>query len=303
MNRGVLRTDADLRNEDGAALLWTGTNSGVQVTPVAAGPVMGASVSWPASANTLTSWTEITSSSPFACCAIDVYFSGHYQNAADTELLFDIGTGSGGSETVLIDGIPSFGHSRFLCVRFPVRVAAGTRFAFRVQAVTAAGSLTSPADPTVALGFIRDIPEFPAGTSVQTIGPINRAASRYTNSTNTTFGQARQVWFKLGDVPAGKMIYAIPFSTGYSSGQSVSATFSDFGWDPTTGLTFDELVPPPDFVFASDVFLYTDSSENANPVIPTVWVPDGLVGGSISVARDTAHALYRIQTAVFAVME
>jgi hypothetical protein len=301
MNRGVLRSDADLRNEDGAALLWTGTSSGVQVTPVGAGPVVGASVAWPASANTLTSWVEITASSPFACCAIDVYFSGHYQSGADTALLFDIGIGPP-TETVLIDGIPSFGHSRFLSVRFPVRVAASTRFTFRVQARTAAGSLTSPADPTVAIGFIRDIPEFPAGTSVATIGSVDRAASTYDQVTGWSFSQFRNVWGYVGDVPAGKMIYAIPCCHVENATILATSQLADFGWTPESGTTYGTIVGNPQEVFCADQWTYADTAEAWNPVIPTVWLPDGYTSGGIVASVDVGNTSAR-RPVVFAVME
>lgn len=306
MNRGVLRSDVDLRTQSDRGQLWTGTDSGVQITPIGSGPVVGASVSWPATANTLTSWVEITPSSPFDCCAIDVYFSGHREAAQATALLFDIGIGPP-TETVFIDGIPLFGHSRFLCVRFPVRVAAGTRFSFRVQAETAAGSLTSPDNPTVALGFIRDIPEFPAGSSISTVGTVDRSHSTYSYLSSLAKGQARRVWAAVGDLPAGKTIYLIPCpGMGFgSNGVQGSSSFVDFGWSPDTGNAPNTLVAAPAEVFCADQFTYTDTSETCNPVIPTVWVPDGYSSGSIVAAVDgaCAGAIGSLALACFAVVE
>lgn len=230
----------------------------------------------------------IIASSPFDCCAIDVTVQGIAISGSNTTYLVDIGTGGAGSETVLVDGIPFFGHGAPLSFRVPVRKPAGTRFVWRMQA--AVGGLTpAPSNPAVSIGFVRDIPEFLAGTTCVTVPTTNRTTSQANTLSSLAAAQKRRVWAYLGDVPAGRMLYGIPFVS--SAGTSVADAFqrSDFGWGtyPSGVYSAGDAVPTPDEVWIGGIATLTTSTEEWSPNIQTVQIrDDGYIGGGLCVAVD-----------------
>lgn len=266
-------------------------HAGVSHSPVIAGSLIGASTTWPGSANTLSGWVEIVASSPFDACMIDLMIWTGGNNTVDGSVLIDISTGAAAAEaaSILIDGIPVYGRGNYTHLRIPVRILAGTRLSYRMQAATA--SLANV--PRVGVGFIRDIPGFPSGTSVQRIGTINRAASSYTNiSVAAAVGLRRNVWATVGDLPAtGKVIYLIPYA-GISSGTSaVTHTIVDWGWHEASGLAVNTGVAEPREIWAAETLWYVTANESLDPTLPTVPIPGGYQGGCIVAAVDSASNL------------
>lgn len=290
MNNGILD---GLANDRPFTVEGFRSLSSVINEPVAAvGSKLGATQSWPGTANTLTGWVEITASSPYDVCALDVIIFGAHTNSVDSCALIDIGIGSPGAETVLIDGIPIYGKGGFCYnIRFPIRVPGSTRFSWRMQAASTSASIS--ATPGVALGFIKDIPEFPAGSSVTAVGTIARASSTYTNISVAAVGlNRRTIWATIGDLPAGKVIYLIPFAMASTASIGDSHTILDWGWSDQSGIAVNTQVADPREVWAAQVMGFSSSAETMESNIPTVWIPDGYYGGSIVATADLTSSLH-----------
>lgn len=85
------------------------------------------------SANTKGSWTEIVSSTDFAASGMDLMIS---VIDGDRSFLFDIGIGSGGSESVVVPNIPACGRSTreiTSLVYYPLFIPSGARISARCQ--------------------------------------------------------------------------------------------------------------------------------------------------------------------------
>ena len=107
MNRGLYRPNARPRKGG----LWSTVGGVNYASAVAATSIIGQTIAYPAAANTLTGWTQLVASTPFAACEVTVTWAGLAQNTNATGILIDIGTGAAASEVVLIDGIPDYGHA------------------------------------------------------------------------------------------------------------------------------------------------------------------------------------------------
>lgn len=264
---------------------------GVQYGPVEnPGSILRSASTWPGTANTLTGWTEIIASTPFDACMFDLVLWGGFGTSLDSSILFDISTGAGGAEaaSILIDGFPIYGRVNPYTVRIPIRIAAGTRLSFRMQA--ADNTVTST--PGVAVGLIRDIPNFPSGSAITAVGTINRTASTYTNiSVAAVQNQRRRTWAVVGDLPLGKVIYLIPMCNISSNNAVSQHAIHDWGWIPQSGLGANTASQFPSIIVASEVVSFINSGELADLHIPTIAIPEGLNGGSLVVATDQSNSL------------
>lgn len=106
---------------------------------------VGTAVSFPATANTKSSWVQIDAALARDVCEIEFAAIGTGVNGSNSSTLLDIGIGAAGSETVLIADIPigfcnSQGSGVPGTIRIPVSIPAGTRVAVRVQSMRSTGS-------------------------------------------------------------------------------------------------------------------------------------------------------------------
>ena len=142
-------------------------------------------------AHTKGSWLEITSSTSAIIGFLNITTALTHTSGSDSSTLMDIGTGSAGSETVIVPDIP-VGHSLFAGFErmqhgfsIPVWIPASTRVAVRTQSVTASKSVTFSMH---ACGFASTAPtDWPGKTNTWEHIGINSSNSSGTTMSGTSW--------------------------------------------------------------------------------------------------------------------
>lgn len=141
-----------------------------------------------ASAHTKGAWGELVASTPAAADVVRLVVWSGGSSGAVNSILFDLGIGAAGSETVLVANIASMSYNSSFganVIEIPVRIASGSRLSMRWQSGRAsAGGLWVG----VWLGVYADGGQ--SASSVDTIGANTAATTGVAlGSTNNTFVQ------------------------------------------------------------------------------------------------------------------
>jgi hypothetical protein len=174
----------------------------------------GPSITPPATAHTLGTWVQLSSSLPVDADALHIGVTSA-ATGVDRALMFDIGTGAAGAETVRVAGVPIADSTAIGVATVPVRIAAGTRVAIRVQARRASAAASTWGLQLLALpsSLSTWMP-----TSVDVLGS-NQADSRGTNlPTNGAWTQ-----IVASTSRAYKMIALCPSTTDTTMANSFAA--------------------------------------------------------------------------------
>lgn len=244
----------------------------------------GISTTSPGVANTKTTWADLVASTPYDSCILIVHATAIQIAGSATGFSLDIGVGGAGVETVFIDNICWHGKARPKFWYFPVRIAAGTRLSYRYQVEQASQNII------VGCTLVPDIPEFPAGSSVVTIGgPLSATG---TGVDNFTFSSTslRNVWQYIGANP-GIMQWAIPNPTIRSGQNFITnnvAYVADWGWSAGVdgGASYGSTIGPPDIIWAAEQFWITDTNEASVSNSMAVYLDPPLVNGHVSIAGE-----------------
>lgn len=120
-------------------------NAGWYATPVTSWTAFS-TVTANSSAHTKGAWTELIASTSSAVDCLEISVQGVSSSAVNTATLLDIGTGSAGSETAIVNNVAIGGAAAFITTpgydyRFsvPVYVPSGTRIAVRIQSIITGG--------------------------------------------------------------------------------------------------------------------------------------------------------------------
>ena len=146
-------------------------------------------------AHTKGAWSELIASTT---AQVDyIYFQGHTNstNTVDTSMLFDIGTGAAGSETVRVADI-AYGHQVNVgttgkyqtTMLFPMRVASGTRIAVRLQSGTVASGPTART-ASIRIGTMSGAARSSMPTTLDTMGANTGSTRGTTVGSNNTYVQ------------------------------------------------------------------------------------------------------------------
>lgn len=244
----------------------------------------GISTTSPGTANTKTAWADLVASVPYDSCILIIHVTAIQIGGSATGFSLDIATGGAGSETVLIDNILWHGKARPKFWYFPIRIAAGTRLAYRYQVEQVSQNII------VGCTLVPDIPEFPSGTSVITIGgPLSATGTGVDNFSFSTTS-LRDVWQYIG-ANTGIMQWAIPIPGIRSAQNFISNSvgyIADWGWSAgvDAGAAYGSTVGKPDTVWAIDQFWVTDTSEASYSNSMAVYLDPPLVNGHISLAAE-----------------
>lgn len=267
MNQGLLGEV----QRDAVSTPWAVTPLHTDGGPVT-GSVPGVGVTTTAQ-NTLTAWTEVIASAAADSGIMWIEFIGLHVSGADTSTLLDIGVGAPGSETVLIDGIPFYGHNAITSLMVPIRIAAGTRISARVQS-------NGLATFTVNVRLTPEIPGFPTGTSAAVVGTQNRAVSTYSSLTwgaSEPNDRRTGTWNRVGTW-TGKAIWLLPWI--WRNGSTIVGTifYAAFGSDTDQGATHPGM---PARILVDDISVYCSTVEDSFATEIPFWLPDGDGSGAL----------------------
>jgi hypothetical protein len=109
----------------------------------------GVTVALPASANTKSSWVEVTAATAGDVIELALVAVGTTSSGNNSATLIDIGTGASGSETVIVADIPAgftntTGSGIPGLVRLPVSIPSGTRVAVRAASQRTSANINVP---------------------------------------------------------------------------------------------------------------------------------------------------------------
>lgn len=190
----------------------------------------GVTISAPVSTHTKGSWTELLASTSEAIAAILPSVSN--ANAGSQKYLWDVGTGAGGAEAVLIADMPFHNGSNFNinCTTFylPITIATSTRLAARCQASGASSTMEVSATlvggtGTAAPTTYGAVTASSNGTQVDPGGSANTKGS-YAQVTAST--SATHTWWIVliasrGNANPAGALFALDVATGAGGAETV----------------------------------------------------------------------------------
>lgn len=233
--------------------------TGLNYATYPAGPTaIGSTVTADASNNVKGAYTELTASSAFECNRIKFIAPG--LSATVVRFLFDLATGAGGGETVIIGNIAAEGTSTGAATYgrgvypFDLEIAASTRIAVRCQCTTGgttanvAITLIAAGDsqgPTTYTTYGADTSDSGA-TAVDPGGTVDTKGS-YVELASSTSALiqflALIVTYGHGGVPALLESWCFDLATGAGGGETVLIPDLRFG-QAATGISSAPILQP-----------------------------------------------------------
>lgn len=210
-----------------------------------AGPTpVGAALTASSSANTKGSYTQVASSSSFACNAVAVMVP-NTQASAGRLFLFDIATGAAASEVVQLSNLTAEGTNTSTSIsgiglsEYPLKIAASTRIAARCQDSTGSGTMNVQVI-LIAAG------DLAGATSLTTYG----ASTSTSGGTQIDPGATANTKGSYTQITSSSTAVAQWLQLLVTSGRS---TYASIFWlvDVATGAASSEVVLIPDLFFTS----------------------------------------------------
>lgn len=219
-------------------MAWYPQNAtGLNYISYPAGPTpVGLGLTASASANTKGSYAQLVASTTFTCNSVQVVVANTITTGT-RYYLFDVATGAGGSETVVIPNIPVEGAGTATSALYasgiwpvPLAIASGTRVALRCQGST--GSVTMNVSMTLiaagGVAGVSSVTNYGSDTSTSLAVSVDPGASANTKgsysqitASTSSVTQWLQTMFALDHTSPANTFWLVDIATGAAASEVV----------------------------------------------------------------------------------